>query len=33
MLGKDKARFETEIASAEERWLTLSAELEEAMGA
>jgi ATP-binding cassette subfamily F protein 3 len=32
-LGKDKARFESEIASAEERWLALSAELEEAMGA
>jgi ATP-binding cassette subfamily F protein 3 len=33
MLGKDKARFEAEIATAEERWLNLSAELEEAMGA
>jgi ATP-binding cassette, subfamily F, member 3 len=29
-LGKDKAKIETEIAMAEERWLTLSAELEEA---
>ena len=27
-LGKDKARFEGEIATAEERWLTLSEELE-----
>jgi ATP-binding cassette subfamily F protein 3 len=33
ILGKDKARFEAEIATAEERWLNLSAELEEAMGA
>ena len=33
ILGKDKARFETEIATAEERWLNLSAELEEAMSA
>src|SRR5690606_34802316 len=32
-LGKDKARFEGEIARAEENWLTLSAELEEAMSA
>jgi ATP-binding cassette, subfamily F, member 3 len=29
-LGKDKARIESEIAAAEERWLMLSAELEEA---
>ena len=33
LLGKDKARFEGEIASAEERWLNLSAELEEAQRA
>jgi ATP-binding cassette subfamily F protein 3 len=29
-LGKDKARLEAEIADAEERWLSLSAELEDA---
>jgi ATP-binding cassette subfamily F protein 3 len=29
-LGKDKARFSTELESIEESWLTLSAELEEA---
>jgi len=33
LLGKDKARFESEIAVAEERWLALSAELEEAQRA
>jgi ATP-binding cassette subfamily F protein 3 len=30
LLGKDKARFGADIAAAEERWLSLSAELEEA---
>jgi len=30
LLGKDKARFETEIGRLEESWLTLSAELEAA---
>jgi ATP-binding cassette subfamily F protein 3 len=30
LLGKDKARFSEEIARTEERWLSLSAELEEA---
>ncbi len=30
LLGKDKARFTAEIAATEERWLTLSAELEAA---
>jgi ATP-binding cassette subfamily F protein 3 len=30
LLGKDKARFAADIAATEERWLTLSAELEEA---
>ncbi|HVY52315.1 MAG TPA: ABC-F family ATP-binding cassette domain-containing protein [Devosia sp.] len=30
LLGKDKARFAAEIAATEERWLTLSAQLEEA---
>jgi ATP-binding cassette subfamily F protein 3 len=30
LLGKDKARFSSEIAKVEERWLTLSEELEEA---
>jgi ATP-binding cassette subfamily F protein 3 len=30
LLGKDKARFEAEIAKVEENWLTLSTELEEA---
>jgi len=30
LLGKDKARYTDEIAHIEERWLTLSAELEEA---
>jgi hypothetical protein len=30
LLGKDKARFAADIAEAEERWLSLSAELEEA---
>ena len=29
LLGKDKARFENEIGKAEERWLQMSAELEE----
>ena len=29
-LGKDKARFEAEIAKVEDRWLELSTELEEA---
>jgi len=33
LLGKDKARFEAEIATAEERWLGLSAQLEEAQRA
>ena len=31
-LGKDKAKLEAEIADAEERWLALSAELEERRG-
>ncbi len=30
LLGKDKARFTADIAAAEEKWLTLSTELEEA---
>ncbi len=30
LLGKDKARFAADIAANEERWLTLSAQLEEA---
>jgi ATP-binding cassette subfamily F protein 3 len=30
LLGKDKARFMAEIANVEERWLSLSAELEQA---
>ncbi|HWA18594.1 MAG TPA: ABC-F family ATP-binding cassette domain-containing protein [Devosia sp.] len=30
VIGKDKARFTADIAAAEERWLTLSTELEEA---
>jgi ATP-binding cassette subfamily F protein 3 len=30
LLGKDKARFEGEIAKAEERWLEMSAQLEDA---
>lgn len=30
LLGKDKARFTADIAAVEERWLTLSAELEDA---
>jgi ATP-binding cassette subfamily F protein 3 len=30
VLGKDKARFENEIEKTEERWLTMSAELEAA---
>ena len=30
LLGKDKARFEGEIARIEESWLTLSEELEQA---
>jgi ATP-binding cassette subfamily F protein 3 len=30
LLGKDKARFAADIAATEERWLTLSADLEEA---
>jgi ATP-binding cassette subfamily F protein 3 len=30
LLGKDMARFEGEIARAEERWLEMSAELESA---
>ncbi|RYE11380.1 MAG: ABC transporter ATP-binding protein [Hyphomicrobiales bacterium] len=30
LLGKDKARFTADLAAAEERWLTLSGELEEA---
>jgi ATP-binding cassette subfamily F protein 3 len=30
LLGKDKARFSSEIAKVEERWLTLSEELEAA---
>ena len=29
-LGKDKARFEADIAKVEESWLEMSAELEEA---
>lgn len=33
LLGKDKARFEGEIAATEERWLKLSADLEEAQRA
>ena len=33
MLGKDKARFEGEIATVEERWLSLSAQLEDAQRA
>ena len=32
-LGKDKARVEADMAAAEERWLTLTAELEELQGA
>jgi ATP-binding cassette subfamily F protein 3 len=31
-LGKDKARFTADIAATEDRWLTLSAELEAAQG-
>jgi ATP-binding cassette subfamily F protein 3 len=30
LLGKDKARFTADIAATEERWLTLSTQLEEA---
>ena len=30
LLGKDKARFEAEIAKVEESWLEMSSELEEA---
>jgi ATP-binding cassette subfamily F protein 3 len=30
LLGKDKARFAAEIAATEERWLTLSSQLEDA---
>jgi ATP-binding cassette subfamily F protein 3 len=33
LLGKDKARFESEIATVEERWLSLSAQLEDAQRA
>ncbi len=30
LLGKDKARFTADIAATEERWLSLSTQLEEA---